>query len=196
VNKTYTKDNYSDTLILPGSLLVAMPYVNDSRFHQSVVYVCGCDSAGTMGLMLSKPLSGLAFRDLLKQVDIPMGYNCPDLSIVYGGPVDISRGFVLHSLDYQIDSTVLVDAKIGVTSTLEILKALGKGEGPCKKIVALGYVSWAVGQLVTEIAETNWLVVRPTLELVFNTAADLKWRMAMALIGVDPAALTLECGHA
>ncbi len=185
-----------DAFILPGKLLVAMPYMQDSRFHQSVIYICGNDSNGTMGFMLNKSLSGLAFRDLLKQVDIQAGYNCPDLAIVYGGPVDISRGFVLHSLDYHIDTTVLVDGHVGVTSTLEILKALGRGEGPARKIVALGYVNWSPGQLDSEIAENNWLIVRPTTELLFCTSADMKWRMAMSSMGVDPAALSLECGHA
>jgi putative transcriptional regulator len=185
-----------DTLVLPGKLLVAMPYVQDSRFHQSVVYVCGNDSTGSMGFILSKSLTGLAFRDLLKQVDIPAGYNCPDFTIVYGGPVDISRGFVLHSLDYSIETTVYVDEKVGVTSTLEILKALGRGDGPIRKIIALGYVSWPAGQLETELAENNWLLVQPTTELLFTTPIDLKWRMAMASIGVDPAALALDFGHA
>lgn len=185
-----------DTLVLSGKLLVAMPYVQDSRFHQSVVYVCGNDSTGSMGFILSKSLTGLAFTDLLKQVDIPVGYNCPDFTIVYGGPVDISRGFVLHSLDYSIETTVYVDEKVGVTSTLEILKALGRGDGPIRKIIALGYVSWPAGQLETEIAENNWLLVQPTTELLFTTPIDLKWRMAMASIGVDPAALALDFGHA
>jgi putative transcriptional regulator len=196
LKKDHAKISALDTFILPGKLLVAMPYMQDSRFHQSVIYVCGNDSNGTMGFMLNKPLSGLAFRDLLKQVDIPTGYNCPDLSIVYGGPVDVSRGFVLHSLDYHIDTTVFVDEYVGVTSTLEILKALGKGEGPKRKIVALGYVNWSPGQLDNEIAENNWLLVHPTTELLFLTSADMKWRVAMASIGVDPAALSLECGHA
>ncbi|MES2608552.1 MAG: YqgE/AlgH family protein [Pseudomonadota bacterium] len=196
MKKNHTKNSALDTLILPGKLLVAMPYMQDSRFHQSVIYICGNDSNGTMGFILSKSLSGLAFRDLLTQVDIPTGYNCPDLTIVYGGPVDISRGFVLHSLDYHIDTTVCVDRHVGVTSTLEILKALGRNEGPSRKIVALGYVNWTPGQLDTEIAENNWLIVQPTTELLFCTDVDMKWRVALASMGVDPAALSLECGHA
>lgn len=196
MKKNHIKTSALDTFVLPGKLLVAMPYMQDSRFHQSVIYICGNDANGTMGFMLNKALSGLAFRDLLKQVDIPAGYNCPDLSIVYGGPVDVSRGFVLHSLDYHIDTTVFVDAHVGVTSTLEILKALSRGEGPNRKIVALGYVNWAPGQLDAEIAENNWLIAHPTTELLFCTASDLKWRMAMTLMGVNPAALSLDFGHA
>lgn len=196
MKENHTKTSALDAFILPGKLLVAMPYMQDSRFHQSVIYICGNDSNGTMGFMLNKSLSGLAFRDLLKQVDIPTGYNCPELTIVYGGPVDISRGFVLHSLDYHIDTTVFVDGHVGVTSTLEILKALGRGEGPARKIVALGYVNWSPGQLDIEIAENNWLIAHPTTELLFSTSADMKWRMAMTSMGVDPAALSLECGHA
>jgi putative transcriptional regulator len=190
------KESMIESLILPGKLLVAMPYMQDARFHQSVVYVCGNDASGSMGFILSKNLSGLVFRDLLKQVDIPIHYNCPDLDIVYGGPVDISRGFVLHSLDYQIDNTVVVDKYVGVTSTLEILRSLSRGEGPAKKLIALGYVGWTPGQLESEIASNNWLFIQPTTELLFGVPVDLKWRTAMNSMGVDPTALALECGHA
>jgi putative transcriptional regulator len=194
--KKHQKRSAIESLVLPGKLLVAMPYMQDSRFHQSVVYVCGNDATGSMGFILSKNLSGFVFHDLLKQVDIPTGYKCPDLAIVYGGPADISRGFVLHSLDYYIDATVLVDKNIGVTSTLEILKALSRGEGPTRRLIALGYVGWLPGQLESEIASNNWLFVDPTMELLFGVPVDMKWRTAMSSIGVDPASLTLECGHA
>ena len=79
---------------------------------------------------------------------------------------------------------------------MEILKALGRGEGPQKRVVALGYVSWTPGQLETELSENNWLLIHPTRELIFNTPVDMKWRAALAFMGVDPAVLTLDCGHA
>ncbi len=181
---------------LSGKILVAMPYIQDARFHQSIIYICGHDANGTMGIIINKYLTGLSFHDLLKQVDITIGYNCTDLPILYGGSVDIRRGFVLHSLDYAIDSTVFVDDQFGVTSTLEILKALSRGEGPKKKIVALGYAGWTAGQLEKELSDNGWLVVDANEHLIFNAPVDEKWRTAMASIGVNPAALALECGHA
>ncbi len=181
---------------LSGKILVAMPYMQDARFHQSIIYICGHDANGSMGIIINKYLTGLSFHDLLKQVDITIGYNCMDLPILYGGPVDIRRGFVLHSLDYAIDSTVFVDDQFGVTSTLEILKALSRGEGPKKKIVALGYAGWTAGQLEKELGDNGWLVVDANEHLIFNAPVDEKWRTVMASIGVNPAALALECGHA
>lgn len=192
----HTKISAYDPIVFPGKILVAMPYMQDARFHQSIVYICGHDSTGSMGLILNKPLPGLALGDLLKQVNIPMTPSCPEAAVVYGGPVEVSRGFVLHSLDYKIETTVIVDDQIGVTSTLEVLKALGQGHGPSKTIITLGYVSWNPGQLEAEMIENSWLLIQPTRELVFNTSLDMKWRMALASIGVDPAMLALDCGHA
>ncbi|MDP3371442.1 MAG: YqgE/AlgH family protein [Candidatus Paracaedibacteraceae bacterium] len=196
MKKKYSKMNSRDTIVFPGKMLVAMPYMQDSRFHQSVIYICGHDSTGSMGLVLNKPLSGLVLSDLLKQVNVPMMYNCPEIPVIYGGPIEVSRGFVLHSLDYHIETTVVVDDTTGVTSTLDVLKALGQGNGPVKTIVTLGYVSWNTGQLEAEMAENMWLLIQPTEGLVFDVPFDMKWRMAMASIGVDPAMLVLDCGHA
>jgi putative transcriptional regulator len=181
---------------LVGKILVAMPYLMDSRFTQSVVYICGHDQNGAMGIMINKPLIELTFLDLLRQVSIIPGPECPQIQIYHGGPIDISRGFVMHSHDYHTDTTVVVDSQIGVTSTLDILRAIARNNGPKKSMVCLGYAGWTSGQIEQEINDNDWIIMEPTMELIFETPSENKWRAALSKIGVDPSIMSLDFGHA
>lgn len=181
---------------MTGRLLAAMPFMNDARFSQAVIYICGHDDQGAIGLMINKTFPSLTFRELLRQLNIPISTMCRDLTMHYGGPVEISRGFVLHSCDFQVESTVVVDTSFAITSTLEILKVIAQGDGPKHIVATLGYSGWGPGQLEQEIQENTWMVVDATPELVFHSAMDEKWRLCMAQIGVDPAVLSLDCGRA
>jgi putative transcriptional regulator len=181
---------------LTGKLLVAMPYMQDSRFNQAVIYVCGHDHLGAIGLMVNKAFPSLTFRELLQQLHVDRPPQCPDAPLHHGGPVEVSRGFVLHSPEYTASSTVVIDDSFAITSTLEILRRIALNKGPRHYVAALGYTGWDTGQLEAELRDNAWLVVDPTPELVFNNNLELKWRQAMAHIGVDPALLSLDSGHA
>ncbi len=181
---------------LTGKLLVSMPFLEDSRFSYSVIFVCGHDSQGAIGLVINKILPDLTFKDLLNQLNIDHMPSSSDLIVHYGGPIDLSRGFVLHSSDYHIDTTIEVGDCFSITSTLEILRALARGTGPEKYLICLGYTGWSAGQLEQELQNNGWLVVEPTEELVFDPYLETKWRSSLAALGVDPAVLSLESGHA
>jgi putative transcriptional regulator len=114
-----------------------------------------------------------------------------------GGPVETSRGFVLHSADYFIEnSTLPIDDHVCLTATLEILKAIAAGSGPANAMLALGYAGWAPGQLENEIQENGWLFCRATPELIFDPDLDSKYGRALGLIGIDQARLASDAGHA
>lgn len=181
---------------MTGRLLVAMPYMNDARFSQAVIYICGHDDQGAIGLICNKIFPSLTFRELLRQLNIPITPASRDLVMNYGGPVEVSRGFVLHSPDYLVESSVVIDENFAITSTLEILKSIAQGEGPTHVIASLGYTGWGPRQLEQEIHDNTWMVVDAKPQLVFNTPIDNKWRLCMAEIGVDPAILSLEFGRA
>lgn len=181
---------------LAGKLLVSMPFMADARFTQTVIYLCGHDSKGAIGLITNKPLNSLNFQELLRQLEIAPNYLSKKVAMHYGGPVEVSRGFVLHSADYVSDSTVMVNEIFAVTSTLDVLRNLAQGYGPKNYLVTLGYVGWAEGQLEQELHDNVWMVVEATEELVFNFHIEVKWRAALAQIGVDPAVLSLDSGHA
>lgn len=185
-----------DQHFLTGKILIAMPYLQDLRFSHAVIYVCGHDAQGAMGLMLNKALPAITFTELLKQmeIDLPSLNNPP--SIHYGGPVEMGRGFVLHSSDYVTESTVVVNEGFAMTATLDILRAIALSEGPQDVLLALGYVGWEAGQLETEIQENGWLILEATPEIVFGRDLENKWRSALASLGIDPAGLSFEVGHA
>ena len=189
--KEFKRNNY-----LTGKLLVAMPFMEDSRFDHAVIYVCGHDEYGAIGLMINKSLNSLTFADLLMQLDIaPLPVTRP-VQMQAGGAVEVSRGFVLHSTDYHSDSTVRVGEQFCITATLDILRTLAQGQGPRKFLLALGYTGWGSNQLEQEIQDNHWIVVEPSEEIVFNSALDFRWRASMASLGVDPLTLSLESGRA
>ncbi|MEO1089887.1 MAG: YqgE/AlgH family protein [Pseudomonadota bacterium] len=180
---------------LTGSLLVAMPAMGDERFERSVIYLCVHNADGAMGLVVNRTVDELTLSGLLRQLDLEPG-EAGEQPIHYGGPVETTRGFVLHSTDYVQDSTLMVNDTIGLTATVEILRAIARGEGPKQRVLALGYAGWAAGQLDAEIQANGWLSVPADAGLVFGDDNDAKWGNAMAKIGIDPALLSGEAGHA
>ncbi len=186
---------------LTGQLLVAMPQMQDPRFARSVVYLCAhSGEAGAMGLVINKTLDALTLDELYAHLKIdPVSQgsmaNRPR-PVHFGGPVDPGRGFVLHSPDYHEEATLGIGDAFAMTATLDILRAMGKGEGPRRSLLALGYAGWAPGQLDAEIQANGWLSVAADAELVFEEADDSKWTRALAKLGVSPEMLSADAGHA
>jgi putative transcriptional regulator len=117
--------------------------------------------------------------------------------VLKGGPVETQRGFVLHSADYFIEeSTLPIQGGICLTATLDILKAIANGSGPQSAVLALGYAGWAPGQLESEIQANGWLNCEADASLIFGASAEEKYDLAMKKIGIDPAKLSSEAGHA
>ena len=181
---------------LTGKLLIAMPFLSDPRFTHAVIYVCGHDAQGAMGLMVNKGLPAVSFEELLAQMNVDVSTVASTVPVHYGGPVEVGRGFVLHSSDYAAESTVLIENGFAMTATLDILRAIAVNEGPRDILLALGYVGWGAGQLEHEIQENGWLTIEADSALIFDQDLEAKWRQALATLGIDPAVLSLEIGHA
>ena len=182
---------------LTGYLLVAMPQMLDQRFARSVVYICAhSDEAGAMGLVINKLLGSLTMSELFAQLDISPSGAAGSRPVHFGGPVEGGRGFVLHSADYNEEATLLVDNNIALTATLDVLRAIGQGQGPRQSLFALGYAGWAPGQLDAEIQANGWLSVPADDAIIFDPDHDHKWRRALAKLGVDLTMLSSEAGHA
>ena len=182
---------------LAGKLLIAMPGMGDPRFEHSVIFLCAHSDDGAMGLIVNKPAADLSFSQLLDQLGIPHGEGSRDIRIHLGGPVEHGRGFVLHSGDYHGQGTTMkVDARFGMTATLDVLQALAEGEGPEQSILALGYAGWGPGQLEDEILGNGWLTCEATEALVFGAAVAGKWEGALKTIGVNPLSLSAAAGRA
>jgi putative transcriptional regulator len=187
---------------LDDQFLIAMPGMKDDRFARSVIYICAHSDEGAMGLIINQT-QPLRFPDLLVQLGImneQEAIRLPpptrDFVVRNGGPVDRSRGFVLHSDDYMVESSLPVSEEICLTATIDILRAISSGRGPRKALMALGYAGWGAGQLEHEIAENGWLTCPATIDLLFDSDIERKYDRIMASIGIDPAHLSQTAGHA
>ena len=189
---------------LDGQMLIAMPAMLDERFSRSVIYVCAHSSEGAMGIVVNHPAPNINFSDLLVKLDVIPAADVIQLpraagvvKVMRGGPVETERGFVLHSADFFIENTTLpIDDGICLTATIDILKAIARGDGPASAILALGYAGWAPGQLENEIQGNGWLHCAADSELVFGPDINAKYQKALKKIGIDLGMLSSEAGHA
>jgi putative transcriptional regulator len=174
-----------------------MPQMTDPRFARSVVYLCAhSEDEGAMGLVVNKLLASLSMDELFTHLNLepsPIGRARP---VHFGGPVEPGRGFVLHTDDYREEATLTVGGGFAITATLDILRAIGRGEGPRRNLLALGYAGWAPGQLDAEMQANGWLSVPADSDLVFDNDFDTKWQRALAKLGVDLTMLSTEAGRA
>lgn len=188
----------SDTLTdLSGKFLIAMPGMGDPRFSQSVVYLCAHSEDGAMGLIVNKPTPEVRFSDLLNQLGIDAKPGMQDIRVHFGGPVENSRGFVLHSSDYTSgEATLVVDEQMALTATLDVLEEIAQGKGPKSSFLALGYSGWGPGQLESEIAQNGWLTSDARADIIFGRANEHKWMAAVKALGIDPVMLSASSGRA
>ena len=189
---------------LDGQMLIAMPGMADPRFSRSVIYLCAHSDDGAMGIIINQHASNINFIELLDQLNITsdedtihMPPSLQAIEVHVGGPVETGRGFVLHSTDYYLeDSTLPINDGVNLTATLDILRAIAVGEGPDKTLLALGYAGWAPGQLENELKSNGWLHCPANQEVLFDSDIDMKYQRALEIIGIDPARLVNDSGHA
>ena len=190
-------DSASEPTDLTGKILIAMPGMGDPRFEHSVIYLCAHSEEGAMGLIVNKPSADVSMAALLEQLSITPSPGLGPRQVHFGGPVEMGRGFVLHSPDYMSGLTTLqVNDGFSMTGTLDVLETIARGDGPANWMAMLGYAGWGPGQLEEELAENGWLVCDATPELVFETADASKWEAALNSMGVSAHLLSAEGGRA
>jgi putative transcriptional regulator len=187
---------------LDDQFLVAMPGMLDERFARSVVYVCAHGEDGALGIIVNQKQQ-MRFPDLLVQLGVvqeKQAIHLPDatrdLVVRHGGPVDRSRGFVLHSGDFVVESSMPVSDAVCLTATVDILRAISAGRGPQHALMALGYSGWGAGQLENEISQNGWLTCPADPEVLFADDIDSMYDRILATIGVDVTHLSNVAGHA
>lgn len=182
---------------LEGKLLIAMPGMPDPRFERSVIFMCAHSAKGAMGLIINKPIDGLSFRELMSKFEIDVKAEMHETPILFGGPVQVGRGFVLHSSDYgSAEATLPITSEISLTATVDILKAIAEGRGPAKAVLALGYAGWGSGQIENEIINNGWIHCDADEKIIFETAYDAKWQTAINKLGADVSGLSADAGRA
>ena len=184
-----------DAPYLTGQILLAMPGIGDPRFERAVIAVCAHDADGAVGIGVGAEIADLSFTDLLEQLELDAG-AADDAPVHFGGPVEMRRGFVLHSDDWSGQDTIDVAGLWSLTGTIDVLRAIADGKGPERWVAALGYAGWGPGQLDGELVRPGWLNVPGDPALLFETPAADRWDRAMASAGIDPRLLASGAGTA
>jgi putative transcriptional regulator len=191
-----------ENINLTGHFLIAMPALNDPYFSKSVTFICTHSEDGAMGVVINRP-TDLTYDALFEKINLEL--NNAELAqkpVLYGGPVQPDRGFVLHEPDgVEWDSSITIAKNTALTTSKDILEAVAQGTGPEKMLLTLGYAGWTPGQLEQEIAQNSWLSVQPKdisslHDILYNTQHEKKLDATMALLGINFGMLSDEAGHA
>lgn len=180
---------------LQNNLLIAMPNLLDPSFQQSVTLICEHNEDGALGIVINQPLE-MKFSEILDHLAI--AYNedsVPDIPVLYGGPVQPDRGFVIHSEAGCWKSSLRLNSSLYITTSLDILQALAAGDCHDKVFIVLGYAGWDAGQLESEILQNAWLNSPTDTSVVFDIPMERRWHAAARLLGVDINQLSQEVGH-
>lgn len=191
----------SDHMKLSNRLLIATPQMGDPRFKDAVIYICSHDSSGAMGIVINKQVvksgDALQLSDMLINIGIEGDVQVADTPVLQGGPVDIDRGFVLHSADYfKTETSLKLSDTLSLTSTKDVLEALVKDESPEKAMLAVGYSGWGAGQIERELQDNAWIVADADEAIIFDTDLGGKWVKALASLGIRPEMLSRTGGSA
>lgn len=185
-----------ENINLTDHFLIAMPTMENSFFSKTVTYICEHNEQGALGLVINRPMN-LSINGLFKQLGIKTkDLLSNDLAVLFGGPVQIDCGFVLHQPVGHWQSTLTINQNLGLTTSLDILKAIANAEGPKHTLIALGYAGWSPGQIEHEMAQNAWLSVPASLDVIFDLPAEERLAAAMDLVGVDYTRLSNDVGHA
>lgn len=179
------KDHVSDPGYLTNQLLIAMPYMGDPNFSQTVVLVCDHNAGSALGLILNKPLP-MQMGEIFEQLEIKLDKRpLKERQVLRGGPMQTDRGFVVHRAFGEWDCTLKVSETLHVTTSLDILAAMARGQGPAEAVIALGYAGWDGGQLEQEIRANVWLCAPVDPGLIFELPFESRWEAAGRLLGVE-----------
>ena len=186
-------------LNLANHFLIAMPSIQDPVFGGTVVYVCEHNDKGVLGVVINKP-TDMTMETLFDRVDLKLAEGLRatvvDEPIMFGGPVQDDRGFVLHSPGGRYSSSLSVTDDVAFTTSIDVLEAVASGGGPARMLVSIGYAGWSPGQLEEEISRNGWLTVGADARVLFELPIEERYNAAIKLLGIDPLMLATEAGHA
>ncbi len=186
-------------LNLANHFLIAMPSMQDPIFGGTVVYVCEHNDNGVLGVVINKP-TDMTMETLFERVDLEVSSGVPrsvvDEPIMFGGPVQDDRGFVLHTPGARYSSSLTVTDEVAFTTSIDVLEAVARGTGPSRMLVSIGYAGWSPGQLEDELSRNGWLTVGADTRILFDVPVEERYMAAIKLLGFDPLMLASEAGHA
>lgn len=182
-------------LNLANHFLIAMPSMLDPIFGGAVIYICEHNAGGALGVIINKP-TDMSMDDLFERIELEQHAPMAGKPVMFGGPVQEDRGFVLHTPLGEFSSSMKVTEEIAFTTSRDVLEAIAVGQGPQRFLASVGYAGWSEGQLEDEIGRNGWLTVAADPAILFDVPLDARYAAAIKLLGIDPMMLTSEAGHA
>lgn len=194
-----TAASSTSTLNLANHFLIAMPSIQDPVFGGTVVYICEHNDKGVLGVVVNKP-TDMTMEILFERIDLKLGddlhSDVVNEPVMFGGPVQDDRGFVLHTPHTPYSSSLQVTDEVAFTTSIDVLEAVANGNGPPRLLVSIGYAGWSPGQLEEEIGRNGWLTVDADAHVMFDLPIEERYHAAIKLLGIDPMMLASEAGHA
>lgn len=180
------------TMSLDGQFLVCMktPDADAGIFDQSVIFICEHHEQGSVGVMINRPTS-FHLSYIFEQLSVEyQGSQFQELPLLFGGPMQPERGFVLHvPQGHWRSSLVIHPHDVTLTTSNDIIRGLAINEGPEKVLITLGYSVWEPKKLEAEIMKDYWLVCPFNKELLYDVPYADRWSYAGRLMGVDTLSL-------
>ncbi|AWB67202.1 YqgE/AlgH family protein [Saccharobesus litoralis] len=183
---------------LENHFIIAMPTMKDPYFSKTVTYICEHNDEGAMGLVINQPVD-IKLDSLLKQIKIDVSAdNLTDTPVYAGGPVGTERGFVLHRSEAENEwaSSINISKELSLTTSKDILQAIGADLGPQDYLITLGYAGWSAGQLEKELQENSWLTIEADSDIIFKQPIHKRWEAATEKLGFNPWQISSDVGHA
>lgn len=181
---------------LANHLLIAMPSLTDPNFERTVIYLCEHHDQGSVGLIINRPMQ-FPLSIVFEQLNIePIQVEKNRLPLLFGGPVQPERGFVIHKQMGGWRSSLLLQDEVTVTTSNDIIRAIAQDNGPKDSLVTLGYSGWNEDQLEKEVMDNIWLVCPYRSEILYDVPFEDRWEYAGLTLGVKMSQLSSSVGHA
>lgn len=181
---------------LTNHLLIAMPSLTDPNFARSVIYLCEHHEQGSVGLIINRPMQ-FPLSIVFEQLNIePIHVETNRVPLLFGGPVQPERGFVIHKQAGVWRSSLVLQDEVTVTTSNDIIRAIAQDTGPKDVLVTLGYAAWTSTQLEKEVMDNVWLVCPYRSDILYEVPFHERWEYAGKSIGVNMSQLSSDSGHA
>jgi putative transcriptional regulator len=157
-----------------GKILISEPFLPDTFFNRSIVYLTDHTPQGSVGFILNKKLD-------LKVSSAIEGFENWDENLSMGGPVAPDTLHYLHNLGDLIPNSIKVEGDVYWGGDIDIIRDLIR-EGKINKTQIrffLGYSGWSAGQLERELKENSWVIAKVNSNIVLNNRGEDIWKKVL-----------------
>ena len=157
-----------------GKILISEPFLPDSFFNRSIVYLTEHNAKGSVGFILNKKLE-------IKLCDAVTGFEGWEEYLNMGGPVSPDTLHYLHNLGHIVPGSIKVESNIywggDIDSIRNLIKTGTVESGQIRFF--LGYSGWSAGQLERELKENSWVTAKVAPEAIMQSRGSDSWKLVL-----------------